>query len=436
MSQTGTSGSAERSRKLEHRSLSKLKLVKFSKNLALCVGTVVVLCLAAEVALRFTYHPENLGTVVQFDKDLGWSLKPNSQLRSVDSEMDLDYRIKVNSVGMREREFSPVKAPGTKRILIIGDSIAFGTGVDAGLRFSDFIDRALGDEAEVLNAGVCGWGTDQELIYYESKGRYLNPDVVVLEVTVANDILNNMLDHLFLGSAPKPRFVLAGDSLGLDETKLIPPAPPVHHRIRNLLKRSRLLLFVKRRIDAVARSRAVREAPARKPRGFDKEGLDKIYSHWSVYEKSYDDRFEEGWRITEALIDRLSVLCRQNGTELIVFEFPLKIEVDEPWRRELLEHYGIDPDRFDFSKPYRKLADFCASRDIEFIYPLDEFRKASLHQSLYFDKDTHPNMYGHAMAAKVLLETLRDGYDFHFSVSEPDLAHFPVAPQAIPGESH
>ena len=51
MSQTGTSGSAERSRKLEHRSLSKLKLVKFSKNLALCVGTVVVLCLAAEVAL-------------------------------------------------------------------------------------------------------------------------------------------------------------------------------------------------------------------------------------------------------------------------------------------------------------------------------------------------------------------------------------------------
>jgi len=90
------------------------------------------------------------------------------------------------------------KKPGTKRILIIGDSIAFGTGVDAEWRFSDFLSRALGDDVEVINAGVCGWGTDQELLYYEKAGKDLDADIVILTFTMANDVLNNMLDHLFL----------------------------------------------------------------------------------------------------------------------------------------------------------------------------------------------------------------------------------------------
>ena len=424
MGQAGNEGSGNRSHKVEHHSLSKFTLSKFSENFVLCVGMLLVLCLVAEVTLRFLYHPENLGTVIRFDRNLGWNLKPNSYLRSVDNELGLDYRIRVNSLEMREREFSSVKKHGTKRILVIGDSIVFGTGVNADLRFSSFIDRALGDETEVLNAGVCGWGTDQELIYYESVGRHLGPDIVVLTVTMANDVINNMLDHLFLGTAPKPRFMLEGDSLSLAEIQLIPPGAPVHHRIRNLLKHSRLLVFVKRRIEMVARRHAVCDDRSRRPSGFDKEGLERNYSHWSVYEKSYGSRFEESWQITEALIERFALLCKQNGIELIVFAFPLKIEVDDLWRRELIRHYEIDSTRFDFRKPYRRLAAFCQSRGLEFIYPIDEFRNASKRRSLYFQKDSHPNLYGNAVAAQALLETLRDDHDFPFSIAESDLAYF------------
>jgi hypothetical protein len=307
---------------------------------------------------------------------------------------------------------------------VIGDSIAFGTGVEADLRFSGFIDRALGKDIEVLNAVVCGWGNDQELIYFESAGRLLKPDVVVLTLTIANDVVNNMLDHLFLGSAPKPRFAFGGGAIELDEATLSPPAPPVRHRLRNLLKHSRLFVFVKRRFDAAVRKHEVADAADRRPSGFDKAGLEKNYSHWSVYERFYDGEFETGWKLTEAIIDRFADVCRRDGIELIVFAFPLKIEVDESWRKDLIEHHEIDPARLDFLKPYRRLAEFCNSRGIEFIYPFDEFSLASKERSLYFTKDSHPNQFGNAVAAQVLLDALHDRHDFAFSVAKPDLDYF------------
>ena len=43
---------------------------------------------------------------------------------------------------------------------------------------------------------------------------------------IGNDVLNNLLDHLFLHTAPKPRFVLEGDQLRLIDQK--PRAPTFH----------------------------------------------------------------------------------------------------------------------------------------------------------------------------------------------------------------
>jgi hypothetical protein len=389
-------------------------------NALLLVATVLIVVCAAEVVSRAFYHPENLDSVVRFDNVLGWSLEPRASLRSVDNDEGLDYRIRTNSLGMREREVEREKKPGTKRILIIGDSIAFGTGVDAEWRFSDFLSRAFGDDVEVLNAGVCGWGTDQELLYYETKGRDLHPDIVILTFTMANDVLNNMLDHLFLATAPKPRFVLERNSLVLEAGTLEPPRPSFERRVKNTLRRSRALLFTKRRIDALRYESRVKHEGSPSHRGFDKEGLEKNYSHWSVYEASYPPQFEAAWRVTEALIARFSRDCANDGAEFLVFAFPLKLAVDENWRSGLIRHFSLDPSRFDFERPHERLSAFCGARGIYYLYPIDAFREASGGRSLYFDRDTHPNRWGHALAAEVLLEDLhrRDGLEY--SVAEAD----------------
>jgi hypothetical protein len=402
------------------------------KNALLLGGTLVLLFAAAETTFRIVYHPENLESVVRFDERLGWVLKPNARSRSVDNQKGLDYSIRTNSLGLRDREVKENKKPGTKRILIIGDSVAYGTGVDAEWRFSDFLSRALGDDFEVLNSAVCGWGTDQELLYYEDRGKALDPDFVILTFTMANDVLNNSLDHLFLGSAAKPRFALVDGLLSLERETLEPPELRLHDEVRKVLRESRVLLFTKRRIDALRYEKHVRHACAEDHGGFDKHGLDNDYSHWSVYERAYGPPFENAWRVTEALLERLSRACAGDGVQLIVFAFPLKLEVDDAWRRQLLGHFGIDSTLLDLRKPYDRLATICRDRGIECLYPLGTFREAARSRALYFARDSHPNAYGHAAAAGVILGVLREEFSVDFRIAEADRAYFEPVVAARP----
>ncbi len=376
------------------------------KNIALSAAVVAVLFLCTELVFRVFYHPENLGTVMRFDGNLGWSLKPGSYLWSVDYGRGLSYRIRVNSLGMREREISLRKAPGKKRILILGDSVAFGTGVEQTERFSDILGRDLGDHVEVMNGAVAGYACDQEVLYFESFGRHLRPDIVVLTMTLNNDILGDMLDHLYLQTAPKPRFVLKDDSLVLESGCVEPGKISFSTRIRRLLKNSRFFVFVRRRLAMREYAQLAREDSDRVGRGFGKRSLGEGYSYWSVYERDWDPKIEDGWRVTEKIIDRFLSLCREQGAEPIVVAFPLKVEVDDAWRRSLLKRTGIDSTRFDFRMPYERLAAFCTTRGVAFVYPIEPFREASKYQRLYFERDSHPNANGHALAARVLHEVL------------------------------
>jgi lysophospholipase L1-like esterase len=400
------------------------RLGSLAGNLALSLGVFAVLFAASELVLRFYYTPENLGTVFRFDKTLGWALKPNTYLRAVDYNRNLDYIIEINSLGLREREIPMSKKGRGRRILFLGDSVTFGTGVAAEWRYSDFLQRAMGSDDEVLNAGVAGWGNDQELLYFELKGWRLEPDVVVIQLTMANDVLNNMLDHLYLATAPKPFFVFDGDSLVLVNTDFEAPVVPGRALLRDFLKKSRLLLFVKRRLDRMKYGRVVRSSIEPLQRGFTKKSLEQNYSNWSVYQQTYGEEFEDGWQVTQAILRRLADRCERMGAELIVFGFPLRIEVDDDWREDLIRRAGIDGEQLDMRRPYDRLAEFCREQDIPLLYPLQEFKDGLKQRYLYVKRDNHPNPYGHALAARILAEELNRRYNMQFHFADVELHGF------------
>lgn len=412
---------------------------RFVKNLVAATVTSVVILFLAEVTTRLVYHPENLDTIIRYDPTLGWSLIPNARCRSVDYQRHLDYIIRVNSLGMRERHITLGKPPGKRRVLLIGDSVTFGTGVDDGWRFSDFMQRALEGDVEVINAGVPGWGPDQELVYFESFARRLDPDIVVVTFTMTNDVVNNTLSHLFLGSAPKPRFVFEADSLRLVEA---PPVSPAAGRPlwKRALRQSRFLLFVKRRIDrwvyahggrqihhldsqtgseiAVGSINDAGPAVAVSP-GFGRGGGDDL-THWSVFERPPCPEIEEAWRVTEAVLSRFARRCRESNAVLIVFALPPRIEVDRRWRWRLMTSAGLDSTDLDFIRPFDRLSACCRHNGVEFVHPVKIFAEGTAFRDLYHAKDSHPNRYGHALAARVLLETLRARYHLEFELAEGD----------------
>jgi lysophospholipase L1-like esterase len=67
------------------------------------------------------------------------------------------WHVKTNALGFRERDFPPPD-PARPRVLVLGDSVTFGKGVEVGDRYSDLLQRAWPDR-EVLNLGIQGCTT-------------------------------------------------------------------------------------------------------------------------------------------------------------------------------------------------------------------------------------------------------------------------------------
>ena len=142
--------------------------------LALLLGATEFLC----HLLLPTYYPESVVPqhLGRFDPQFGWSLKPNPQGTSSRTGREVHYQI--NSLGIRGPETQHQKPDGVFRILLLGDSRTFGYGVPIERYFGTLLEGYFQD-VEVINLGISGFGIDQELLFYQERGRPFNPDVVI-----------------------------------------------------------------------------------------------------------------------------------------------------------------------------------------------------------------------------------------------------------------
>jgi lysophospholipase L1-like esterase len=375
--------------------------------LLILASTAVVLC-GAELAARLAWKPVHEQPVIRPDPLYGWSLRPGSRLHSVASDRGLDYRIAVNSLGLRDRERSIARGGDLRRVLFVGDSMVFGAGVEREERLTERLEALLGPGVEVWNGGVSGWGTDQEALWLWREGLpQLQPDVVVLGLCVLNDILNVMLPHELFGAAPKPRFVLEDGRLVL-QPPAPRPRPTFGQRAAAFAKHSRLLHF------AGQRGRLLRHriaAPRPKPAAqtpYYPEDLDADTSHWAVFRVPLTPRFEAAFQVTEALITGLRDSCAARGVPLVLFAWPQKVEIDSQARALELRHYGYDPAWFDLEAPYVRLGRLADRLGVPFLHPRAAFERDAARTPLFFQRDGHPNAAGHAAAAAALEPTLRD----------------------------
>jgi hypothetical protein len=121
------------------------------------------------------------------------------------TSVDGTWTFVTNSKGLRNTVEFPYKKPGgTLRVLSLGDSQTQGYEVGQESTFSAVLENFLnarGVHAEVLDAGVSGFSTAEELAFLENEGYRYEPDVVVLAF-YANDFLDNVRAGLFRLKAP------------------------------------------------------------------------------------------------------------------------------------------------------------------------------------------------------------------------------------------
>jgi lysophospholipase L1-like esterase len=143
-----------------------------------------------ELVLRIGF---GFGTPLLYlgDPEIGYLLAPNQSVRRFGN------RIKVNSYSMRSDAISLKPPAGTRRILLLGDSIVNGGWwTDQAKILSEVMARQAHQPTEVFNASANSWAPRNELAYLQRFGVF-NADVVVLVINT---------DDLF-GTVPSSRVV-------------------------------------------------------------------------------------------------------------------------------------------------------------------------------------------------------------------------------------
>jgi len=142
---------------------------------AILVFVSVIALVVAEFGVRFIYH----------------DVTTTADNQSFFSARWLE-NVRYNSLDFREREFDIEKSPGTYRIAVIGDSFAYGQGIEEQERFSNLLENWLNEQSvdreyEVLNFARPGYETLDHVEVLEETVLRINPDFVLLQWFI-NDV--------------------------------------------------------------------------------------------------------------------------------------------------------------------------------------------------------------------------------------------------------
>jgi lysophospholipase L1-like esterase len=154
-------------------------VTRIGATFALIAATAVFCFAIGECATRTLHVLEAPPDLARGHPRRGYQLR-----EGYDGVSKFGVHLQVNSVGLRGPELAVPKPAGTRRVLVLGDSITFGWGVEEPDTFARRLERSLRVELacplDVANGGVSGYGSIHEADFFTHEGLALEPDVVLI----------------------------------------------------------------------------------------------------------------------------------------------------------------------------------------------------------------------------------------------------------------
>jgi len=280
-------------------------------NIGLVFLSLVGTFFIAEFATRILYR-DTLMMTPRYHKDFQYGkytirgIRPN--LEFWHKTRGGSWKFTTNRQGFRNyRDFDYAKPDGIIRVLSLGDSQTLGHEVRQEFTYSAVLERYLeknGYKAEVMNTGVSGFGTAEELAFLENEGIKYSPDFVIVGF-FANDFLGNVKADLFR--------LEENDSLVEKDYVHIPGV-----RIQNIIYDIPLVKWLSENsyfysllfnyVWIYFRQRLT-----------EKSSGQVAFEYAIVTEEEFTDY---QIRLTAALLRRMHLYCQRNNAKLIILDIP------------------------------------------------------------------------------------------------------------------
>jgi hypothetical protein len=373
-----------------------LRLLLLLGSLTVCIGLT-------EIALRIAgvSYPCFFYTV---DRWRGGALMPGARGWYRDEGRAF---IEINMDGLRDREHAIDKDGDVFRIAVLGDSYAEALQVPLEQTFWSVLGerlkvcrRFVGRDVEVINFGVAGYGTAQELSTLRHYVWKYEPDLVLLAFTTGNDVRNNSRElepdqgRLF--------FDLINGELVPDYSFRERIADPqvLASKLR-IINRSRLLQTVMRARQLLAQRRHQQALQDTNPSSPADIGLDD-----QVYLESEDSRWREAWQLSEAIITQTAAEVRQRGAAflVVVLSNPAQVHPDPTIEQTLLDRLGVE----DLFHAERRLTALGAEQGFPVVTLSPEMRQRARDTGTFFHGfgahlgEGHWNQAGHQLAGELI----------------------------------
>jgi hypothetical protein len=380
--------------------LKKLLLLSIGLGIGLVAAELCLRVLGVSYPLPYAPDPY-CGTRLQAGFE-GWTCKEGGAW------------IRINRYGFRQGDRGPKKPPNTFRVAVLGDSFIEAFQVPEDQTFCAALERELGQcefldgrRVEVLNFGVSGYGTAQELLMLRHYVWPYEPDLVVLAFFAGNDLRNNSAE--LEPYKVRPFFRLGDGRLVLDRSFL---EHPDYRKAHTTLVRWKVAWINRLRLLQLANHvrdtwRQRRAAPAQADAS--KAGLDAY-----ALAEPQAEPWKRAWTITEQLVLETAAESRRHQAAFLLmsigcdFQAHPEATVAEAVRKQL--------DGLDVSYSDLRLQRLGTERGFPVIPLAEPMRRFAVQHRvfLYGFANTqlgvgHWNADGHRVAGQIVAGALCDG---------------------------
>ena len=310
------------------------KLRNLGVNLGLTLGGLFMGVVIGEIGLRVAKiegYPK-IGDFVNSaptrfhtsDPNLGWKLKPGASGKWNEEGASL---VQVNSEGLRDREHTKAKPPNTLRVAVLGDSFTEAIHVPVEQTFWSKLERKLGNceaikgrkNVEVINFGVQGYGTAQELILLRKKVWDYSPDIVILAFFIGNDVINNSPKLEYDRYRPFFRYDGSGNLVPDMSFRNLPPID----------RNEKAVSFVDRMPTWIVNNSRILQVIKKVDLDRKKRELSEDFTDLSTktLKEPQDAAWQEAWRVTEGLIVTMRNEVVQKNADFLVVTIGDSIQV-------------------------------------------------------------------------------------------------------------